>query len=171
MSAIGALRARAHDVRMLGPGALGAFVVSWGALVTWLSAQPSRHGDPTGLAFHLLFNIGHAPLFGFWAGGVAFALAARIPRPLPDLGCALAAVAATVAFGALDEWHQSFVPGRTSSWTDVVTDAIGAWVTVLCLRYIASPRATLAGLLLRAAAGIAVVFVAGAYATERDSAA
>jgi hypothetical protein len=36
------LRRRAHDIRMLGPGALGAFVILWGGLITWLSAQPSR---------------------------------------------------------------------------------------------------------------------------------
>ena len=30
-----------------------------------------------------------------------------------------------VGYGALDEWHQSFVPGRDSSVGDAVADAIG----------------------------------------------
>jgi len=35
------------------------------------------------------------------------------------------AVACTAAYGALDEWHQSFVPGRHASWADVAADAAG----------------------------------------------
>lgn len=38
----------------------------------------------------------------------------------------LAAVALSVAYGLLDEWHQSFVPGRSSEWRDVMADAAGA---------------------------------------------
>ena len=30
-----------------------------------------------------------------------------------------------IGYGALDEWHQSFVPGRDSSVGDAVADAIG----------------------------------------------
>ncbi|MFA6211369.1 MAG: VanZ family protein [Candidatus Obscuribacterales bacterium] len=32
----------------------------------------------------------------------------------------------TINFAVLDEWHQSFVPGRTSSATDVLWDSCGA---------------------------------------------
>lgn len=153
---------------MLGPGALLAFVVLWGALITWLSAQPSRHEPPQGFTVHLLFNSGHAPLFGFWAGGLAFFLASRAPRPIPDWPFCLVAVGAAVLFGAVDEWHQSFVPGRTSSWTDVVTDGFGAAITVLTLRYLASPRATLGGFAVRAILGITLILVVGAGVTEAD---
>lgn len=31
----------------------------------------------------------------------------------------------TLGYGLSDEWHQSFVPGRVSSTTDVVADVIG----------------------------------------------
>jgi VanZ family protein len=43
-------------------------------------------------------------------------------------GGPLAAVvfAFCVAYGISDEWHQSFVPGRTADPWDVVKDAIGA---------------------------------------------
>jgi hypothetical protein len=34
-------------------------------------------------------------------------------------------------YGALDEWHQSFVPGRFSSLNDVVTNMMGAAAGVL----------------------------------------
>ena len=36
------------------------------------------------------------------------------------------AVVLSVAYAALDEYHQSFVPSRTSSWHDVAIDAGGA---------------------------------------------
>ena len=169
MSAIVAIRQRAHDIRMLGPSALLAFVVLWGALITWLSAQPSRHEPPSGFTVHLLFNSGHAPLFGFWAGGLAFFLGSRAKRPIPDLAFGIVAVGAAVLFGIADEWHQSFVPGRTSSWTDVVTDGFGAAITILVLRYLASPRATVGGFLLRAILGIGLILVVGAGVTEADS--
>jgi len=39
--------------------------------------------------------------------------------------CALVSVLLCVAFGCLDEFHQSFVPGRSVSAGDVVADLIG----------------------------------------------
>lgn len=35
------------------------------------------------------------------------------------------------AFGAMDEWHQSFVPARSAEFADWVADTIGAGVAVL----------------------------------------
>jgi VanZ family protein len=31
-----------------------------------------------------------------------------------------------VAYGVTDEWHQSFVPGRSADAIDLVADAVGA---------------------------------------------
>jgi VanZ family protein len=36
------------------------------------------------------------------------------------------AVIIAVAYGATDEWHQSFVPTRQAEWRDLGSDAIGA---------------------------------------------
>ena len=41
--------------------------------------------------------------------------------------------AATVIFAALDEFHQTFVPGRSGNFTDVCIDSIGAIAASLCL--------------------------------------
>lgn len=41
----------------------------------------------------------------------------------------------TVLYGAADEWHQSFVPGRTCSWVDLVSDGMGAALMVQYLRW------------------------------------
>lgn len=163
-----ALRQRAHDIRMLGGRTLAAFAAIWGALITWLSSQPSISDRPHGIGAHVLFNSGHAPLFGVFAAGVAFAIAAPSLRPLPGVAACAAGLAAAVAFGAVDELHQSFVAGRTSSWTDVATDAVGAAITLWGLRYLAGAKASLGGFLARVAVGAAAMAAAGAGATLLD---
>lgn len=40
---------------------------------------------------------------------------------------------ATVLFAALDEFHQTFVPGRSGNFTDVCIDSIGAMIASLFL--------------------------------------
>lgn len=34
--------------------------------------------------------------------------------------------AAVIAFGAADEWHQRFIPGRSTEFADWVADSVGA---------------------------------------------
>ena len=41
--------------------------------------------------------------------------------------------ASTVFFAALDEFHQTFVPGRSGNFTDVCIDSAGALIASLCL--------------------------------------
>jgi VanZ family protein len=53
---------------------------------------------------------------------LAWALGAFIERRR----AAAAALAIAVAYAALDEWHQSFVPMRDGRWFDVVIDSAGA---------------------------------------------
>jgi VanZ family protein len=36
-----------------------------------------------------------------------------------------------VAYGATDEWHQSFVPNRHAEWRDLGSDAIGAFAATV----------------------------------------
>jgi VanZ family protein len=43
----------------------------------------------------------------------------RVASPVP------VAIAAALAYAASDEWHQSFVPGRTATPRDVAIDGIG----------------------------------------------
>lgn len=45
-----------------------------------------------------------------------------------------AAIAIAAAVGALDEWHQAFVPSRTPSAWDVLIDTCGATLVLLLIR-------------------------------------
>jgi VanZ family protein len=44
---------------------------------------------------------------------------------------AVAALAAISAFGALDEWHQQFIPGRSPDRGDWIADTVGAGLGIL----------------------------------------
>jgi len=46
------------------------------------------------------------------------------------VGVAIAAWLIAVLYGVTDEWHQMYVPGRTSELRDLVNDAIGALAAV-----------------------------------------
>ncbi|RME84505.1 MAG: VanZ family protein [Zetaproteobacteria bacterium] len=67
-------------------------------------------------------------------GGIAAAWRhARWPGLEPMAG-ALAAWAIAAGYGVVDEWHQSFVPGRAADPWDALADAVGAacavgWLT------------------------------------------
>lgn len=43
----------------------------------------------------------------------------------------LAAWALCAVYALTDEWHQTFVPGRTAAWDDLVADGTGAAAAVL----------------------------------------
>ena len=44
---------------------------------------------------------------------------------------AVLAIALTAAFGAADEWHQGFIPGRSQELADWLADSLGAAVGAL----------------------------------------
>lgn len=62
---------------------------------------------------------------------------------------ALVAVVAASAYGASDEWHQSFVPGRSCELADWVADTLGAAVAVFLYRAWAPYRRILEAPLFR----------------------
>ncbi len=97
-----------------------ALLALWCAAIWFLSAQ-SDPADTVGF---------RVPLPDWAEHGIAYAvggvLALRAARPLvPRFGVACA-LAFCLAWGALDEWHQSLVPGRNSDRADVAADLLGA---------------------------------------------
>jgi VanZ family protein len=76
---------------------------------------------------YLIRKAAHVTVFGILA--VLFKTALHIERPKGYLF----AWFLTAFYASTDEWHQSFVPGRTSSVYDVMIDSMGALVFLLCL--------------------------------------
>ncbi len=101
--------------------------VLWAAVIFGLSSIPGRaFPNVPGLGYDKLL---HGIVYAVF-GGVSF-LAARSTWSLRAawlvIGCALAAV----IYGLSDEFHQSFVPGRTADLWDVVADGIGGLLGAL----------------------------------------
>jgi VanZ family protein len=71
----------------------------------------------------------HASVYGVL--GVLYALTAR----RATTRATAVAIAAAVIFGATDELHQSFVPGRDASLLDLVADTVGAAVGALVVAW------------------------------------
>ena len=69
----------------------------------------------------------HGLGYGFLAALLLRAVAAARWEGVTGRTALLAAALATL-YGATDELHQWFVPGRTAQWSDLVADAAGAAV-------------------------------------------
>jgi len=97
------------------------------AMIFWLSAQPDLD---SGLAVDfVLRKLAHVLAFGLLTVLWWWALRPKIPNPLP------AAVAISLVYAVADEYHQSFVEGRTGSVVDVGVDLIGIVAASFLLRY------------------------------------
>ncbi len=100
------------------------------ACIVWLSHQPGRPGS---LPFPHLDKLIHLVEFAI-VGVLIVRWLARHPRLRPATpGRTIAfAVVLGIAFALLDEFHQSFVPGRSTEALDLVADAVGvsagAWL-------------------------------------------
>lgn len=120
---------------------LAGVVLLWGAVAGWM-ALIFAASEQTGLG-DTSASSSLRRLFPPWVwewifhGGVFGALTAlgyaalRVSRPMPGALAVALAVAIAVGYGAVDEWHQSFVAGRTGDIRDVGRDAIGAVIVAL----------------------------------------
>jgi len=117
-------------LRLRGPHWALLAVLQMGAIFL-VSSVPD---DDSELARTVLFlepqvqNLLHAPVYGvlawlWWRALVAWGMGSR--------GAVLAAAALATVYGALDEVHQYFVPGRFASVTDALLNAAGA-LAVVC---------------------------------------
>jgi VanZ family protein len=106
--------------------------------IYWLSSQSHLGVSGRGVASRFMSKLAHVLLYA----GLAFCLVRALTggRRHSRLPWAVSALAVLVAggFGALDEWHQSFVRGRSASLGDVILDLTGASAMVLGLRFTAA---------------------------------
>ena len=99
-------------------------VVLYAAAIVLVSSRPSPP-LPDGISD----KSGHAAAY-CGLGLVVLRALARAELAGVGAGTSLAAVGLTTAFGASDELHQLFVPGRSADVHDLVADATGAAVGV-----------------------------------------
>lgn len=78
-----------------------------------------------------LQNLLHIPLFALLQYLWLRALAAQGAR---GVGLFAGSLLITLGYGVFDEFHQSFVPGRYASLTDLLLNLTGALVGVLVFR-------------------------------------
>jgi VanZ family protein len=95
-------------------------------LIFYFSAQPSSGDHPWwDVIFRKLGHVtGYALLTALWA----WALAGVVRRPV------LIAVGIALAYACTDEFHQTFVSGRTGTPVDVGIDAIGIAIAAALIR-------------------------------------
>ena len=126
-----------------------AFTLLIAGIITWFSCQPGdesggrswaiaerirpalRLDDTDAVLYYVNFvirKLAHFSLFSALGFGLYGSL--RDVRRVPPFR---AAVMIGAIYGALDEFHQYFVPGRVAMLTDVLLDAFGVFVGVFAL--------------------------------------
>lgn len=99
---------------------VGAFIALW--LLPHIGPAPGRWDK----AAHFLFFATLASLYGR-------VVASHFPRASDWMALAHVMLLG-IAIGALDEWHQASVAGRSSSWLDFAADAAGVLTGALVSR-------------------------------------
>lgn len=110
--------------------------IAWAGLIFFISHQPTVPSVP-GLASSVTSVVGHFTVYFvlailLWWGLGIFDIPASQRTAIAFTGAVL--------YGVSDEWHQSFVPGRTPDIMDVLTDAIGAAVGLVLIHQLARSR-------------------------------
>lgn len=108
----------------------GLLALLWMGGIFWLSAQPDLPHAPEPWLDRVLRKGGHAVLFGVLALLYLGALQGDGPPSPRDRWLALGL---TVLYALSDEFHQSFVPGRTPSLWDVLIDGVGAVLALVLI--------------------------------------
>lgn len=150
------------------PRAAGALaLLAWAALIHHLSSLPDP--SPDGVRVPLLLNdLAHAPLFGMLAFLALVALPRRgepFPWPVLDRRTRTLILIGVVLYGLVDEYHQSFTPGRHASPFDILTDLAGAWAVLGVAQRAGNPAARGADVLGAFARGAAACLAAASWAT------
>ena len=104
-------------------------------LLWWSSSRPPAP-TPQSQLRSLLHNGMHVVAYAALAGSLLLWLGASLRLGRLPWRALLASVAIAIAYGVVDEWHQSHVPGRNCSPVDVWSDAMGAALAVTLLGHL-----------------------------------
>lgn len=159
-----ALRSAGDWLQLLPRWGACLVALAWMAGIAWLSAQPGD-AEPGPWWRSVLWNGGHAPLFGLLALWLALALPRRAGWPRLDRRGVLTVLGCVLAYGAIDELHQSTSTARDFSALDLITDLTGAACVLWIAAFLADDRADDRGLARKVIAGVALCTLAALCAT------
>ena len=120
---------------------LRRLMLYWAPLWAWMATIEQVLPSPT-VAVLVILATAHAGEFGVLAVLIYRLLTSYRLLDTPYLWTAVLALAAV--YGATDELHQSFVPGRDPSWLDLGYDSMGAVLGLLAARLVTPIRRRLA---------------------------
>ncbi len=148
-------------------------VLAWGLVLAhvasiWALSSVSNVGPANdSILWAILGNAAHAPLFGFLGLFLAGALLREGPHGWARItkGAVVGVLSLVAAYGAIDEWHQSLVPGRNPSLLDLVTDLVGGTCVLWIVGYLGQSGRTERGLWMRLAGGVALCFASAIVAS------
>ena len=122
----------AGTISFLSTGSYGASVTGW-LLEELLSSLHIHLAHPTFLIVHFLIRkLAHCTEYGMFGLFLYHSFTFRQPESW-NTRSAVSAVVVAGLFSLTDEYHQSFVPGRTASIVDCGIDTFGALVGMLLL--------------------------------------
>jgi VanZ family protein len=102
-------------------------VILWMAVIFFLSAQSQLPSPQSRFFDALLEKTGHFLEYAVLAALLVRALTPPEPRiGLPPWHSFALALLIAGLYALSDEFHQSYVPGRKATWTDVFVDWLGA---------------------------------------------
>ena len=107
--------------------------VVWMGVIFFLSHQPTIE-YPGGLDARFISTMGHVGVFAILSVLIWWALGLSGLSPGRR---AVLSVALSLLYGLTDEWHQSFVPGRTPDIMDIVADTFGATIAMIVVTWLA----------------------------------
>jgi hypothetical protein len=116
-----------------------AWLVAWGPAAAWAAVLFYLSSQPT-LPVHVGSGIDKVLHFAAYLvlGGLAAWGAAR-SAAIPAVAIFLSAF-----YGMLDEYHQTFVPGRSAEVADWIADFLGTVAGVLLFHYLRAARSEVA---------------------------
>ena len=118
-----------------------ALAVGWAAVIFALSASPDPPGS-SGIEWQA--NVAHLVLYGALAALVFWAIRSVFPGTSTRV-VVVSAWLISVAYGCSDEFHQSYVAGRTASVADLGFDAAGSALALLVVVAVSAARMRTAG--------------------------
>jgi VanZ family protein len=106
------------------------------SLIYFLSSLPSSATGPDTLTFKIISHLLHLVIFGILS--ILFFLTLKWDKPLSDTGLLLFifSLLLTIIYAIIDEYHQSFSPGRIASIKDIIIDVSGAIISLCTIYYV-----------------------------------